>query len=99
MDFPSGDPPINTVGIEADVELLKDPFVPLENWVGHIVFRMSTNGDLVAARQINCLVPSEPFEDGVLGNGFIGVTILAVFIGDIHERMTHQKWPIFECGF
>ena len=31
MDFPSGDPPINTVAIEADVEILVDPFVPLEN--------------------------------------------------------------------
>ena len=66
---------------------------------GHIVFRRSTDGNLVAARQINCLVPSVLFEDGVLGDGFIGVSILEDFIGDVHERMTHQKWPILECGF
>ena len=67
--------------------------------MGHIVFQKSSNSDLVAGGRINCLVPSKPFEDGVLGDGFIGVTILEVFIGDVHERMTHQKWPIPECGF
>ena len=55
----------------------------------HIVFQRSTNGDLVAGAQINCLVPRKPFEDGVLGDGFIVVTILKVFIGNIHERVIH----------
>ena len=32
------DPPINGGGINAEAELPQDPFVPLENWMGHIVF-------------------------------------------------------------
>ena len=64
-----------------------------------IIFRRSTNGDLVAAGRINCLVLSEPFENSVLGYGFIGITIVEVFIGDVHERVIHQKWPISKYGF
>ena len=89
MDFSLEDPPINAASMEVEAKLSLDPFLPLENWVDHIVFQRSTNSDLVVVGQINCLVPSEPFEDGLLGDGFIGVTVLEVFIGDVHERMTH----------
>ena len=65
----------------------------------HIVFKRSTNGDLVATERINCSVPSKPFEDSVLGDGFIGISVLEVFIRDVYERMSHEKWPIPKCGF
>ena len=57
--------------------------------MAHIVFQISTNGDLVAIGQISCSVSSEPYEDNVLGNGFIGITILEVFIRNVHDRMIH----------
>ena len=99
VDLPLEDLPMNIVGIDAKAELLEDPFVSLENWMDHIVFQRSTEGDLVAIDQINCSLPSEPFENNALGDGFVGIIVLKVFIGDVHERMIHHKWPILECGF
>ena len=99
MDFPSKNPLIHIVGIEVVAELLEEPFVSQENWLDLLVFQSATNGDLVAMGQINCLLPSEPFQNGVFEDGFVGITILEVFIGDIRVKMTHKKWPILECGF
>ena len=99
MDLPSKDPLMNIADLELEVELLEDHFVLLENWMDNIVFQRTIDGDLVALGQINCLLPSKPFEAGVLSDGFVGITVLEVFIEEIHERMTHQKWSILKCGF
>ena len=90
---------MNTARVEGEAKLLQDPFVLLENWVDHIVFQRSTINDLVVVGQINCLLLSKPLEDGVLADRFIEITILEVFIGNIHEKMTYQKWPILDFGF
>jgi hypothetical protein len=65
--------------------------------VGLAVLRFTVEGNLMSSGCINCSLPEDAFQDGTLGEGSIGVTVFDVFIGDQHDIMTHQRWPLSEC--
>ena len=50
-------------------------------------------------RPNHCGKADDYFQDGTLGDGNVGVTVLDVFVGDEDEIMTHAWWPVFDCWF
>ena len=72
------------------------------NEYGHIgleVHRLDAARVLLASGRVFCSDPEEYFWHGRLGEGYIGVTILDVFIGDSDAIMSNEHWLIFECKF
>ena len=47
-----------------------------------------------ASRRINCWRPDDPFQHGTLGEDYVGVTVLDVFLGNQESIMTHARWPL-----
>ena len=43
--------------------------------------------------------PEEYFQHGRLGEGYIGMTILDVFVGNSDAIMSNEHWLISECKF
>ena len=54
---------------------------------------------LLASGRVFCSDPKEYFQNGRLGEGYIGVTILDVFVGDSDAIMSNERWLISECKF
>ena len=54
---------------------------------------------LLASGKVFCSDPEEYFQHGRLGEGYIGVTILDVFVRDSDVIMSNECWLIFECKF
>ena len=85
--------------------LLEDPpmddadYVCQESWIGLEVHRLDTAGMLLASAKVFCSDPEEYFWHGRLGEGYIGVTILDVFVGDSDAIMSDEHWLISECKF
>ena len=75
------------------------PFVPQAEWVGKVVKRFNSDGDLMASSRVNCIHSDEPFKNNTLGVGNIGVTVFDVFLGNPSDIMSHRRWPIADCTF
>ena len=84
----SEDPPMDDVD-----------YVRLESWIGLEVHWLDTAGVLLASGRVFCSDPEEYFQHGRLGEGYIGVTILNVFVGDSDAIMSNERWLISECKF
>ena len=54
---------------------------------------------LLASGRVFCSDPEEYFWHRRLGEGYIGVTILDVFVGDGDVIMSNERWLISECKF
>ena len=54
---------------------------------------------LLASGRVFYFDPEEYFWHGRLGKGYIGVTILDVFVGDIDAIMSNERWLISKCKF
>ena len=87
------------------LELSEDPpmddadYVRQESWIGLEVHRLDAVGVLLASGRVFCSDLEEYFRDGRLGQGYIGVTILDVFVGDSDAIMSNERWLISECKF
>ena len=84
----SGDPPMDDAH-----------YVCQESWIGLEVHRLDAAGVLLASGKVFCSDPEEYFRNGQLGEGYIGVTILDVFVGDSDAIMSNERWLISECKF
>ena len=74
-------------------------YVCQESWIGLEVHRLDVAGVLLASGRVFCSNPEEYFWNGRLGEGYIGVTILDVFVGDSDAIMSNERWLISECKF
>ena len=74
-------------------------YVRQESWIGLEVHRLDTAGVLLASGRVFCSDLEEYFRNGRLGEGYIGVTILDVFVGDSDAIMSNERWLISECKF
>ena len=87
------------------LELSEDPpmgdadYVRQESWIGLEVHRLDAAGVLLASGRVFCSNPEEYFRNGRLGEGYIGVTILDVFVRDSDAIMSNELWLISECKF
>ena len=87
------------------LELLKDPpmddadYFCQESWIGLEVHQLDAADVLLASGRVFCFDLEEYFRDGRLGEGYIGVTILDVFVGDSDAIMSNERWLISECKF
>ena len=87
------------------LELSEDPpmgdadYVRQQSWIGLEVHRLDAAGVLLASGRVFCSDPEEYFPNGRLGEGYIGVTILDVFVGDSDAIMSNERWLISECKF
>ena len=63
------------------------------------VQRLNDDGVVVSSRRIMCSMPKDHFQNRVLGEDHVGVTVLDVFIGDTEAIMSHESWPIADCHF
>ena len=87
------------------LELLEDPpmgdadYVRQESWIELEVHRLDAAGVLLASDRMFCSDPEEYFRNRRLGEGYIGVTILDVFVGDNDAIMSNERWLISECKF
>ena len=84
----SEDPPID----DAD-------YVRQESWIGLEVPQLDAASVLLASGRVFCFDPEEYFRHGRLGEGYIGVTILDVFVRDSDAIMSNERWLISECKF
>ena len=89
----------------ADIlELSEDPpvgdadYVCQESWIGLEVHRLNAAGVLLTSGKVFCS-DREYFWNGRLGEGYIGVTILDVFVRDSDAIMSNERWLISECKF
>ena len=67
-------------------------YVRQESWIGLEVHRLDAAGVLLASGKVFCSDPEEYFRHGRLGNGYIRVTILDVFVGDSDAIMSNERW-------
>ena len=75
-------------------------YVHQESWIGLEVHRLDFAGVLLALGRVFCSDPSEEyFWHGRLDKGYIGVTILDVFVGDSDAIMSNERWLISKCKF
>ena len=74
-------------------------YVRQESWIGLEVQRLDAVGVLLASDRVFCSDPEEYFRNGRLGEGYIGVTILDVFVRDSDAIMSNERWLISECKF
>ena len=74
-------------------------YVRQESWIGLEVHRLDVAGVLLAFGRGFCSDLEEYFRNGRLGEGYIGVTILNVFVGDSDAIMSNERWLIFESKF
>ena len=87
------------------LELSEDPpmdnadYVRQESWIGLEVHWLDAADVLLASGRVFCSDPEEYFWHGRLGEGYIGVTILDVFVEDSDAIMSNKRWLICECKF
>ena len=74
-------------------------YVRLESWIGLEVHRLDAEGVLLALGRVFCSDPEEYFWHGRLGKGYIGVTILDVFVENSDAIMSNERSLISECKF
>ena len=74
-------------------------YVCPESWIGLEVHRLDIAGVLLASGIVFCSDPKEYFRHGRLEEGYIGVTILDVFVGDSDAIMSNERWLISKCKF
>ena len=74
-------------------------YVRQESSIGLEVHRLDAMGVLLASGRVLCSDPEEYFRNGRLGEGYIGVTILDVFVGDSDGIMSNEHWLISKCKF
>ena len=74
-------------------------YVHQESWIGLEVHRLDAADVLLASGRVFCSDPEEYFRNGRLDEGYIGVTILDVFVGDNDAIMSNERWLISECKF
>ena len=74
-------------------------YVRQESWIGLEAHRLDAAGVLLASSRVFCSNLEEYFRHGRLGEGYIGVTILDVFVGDSDAIMNNERWLISECKF
>ena len=74
-------------------------YVHQESWIGLEVHRLDATGVLLASGRVFCSDLEEYFRNRRLGEGYIGVTILDVFVGDSDAIMSNERWLISECKF
>ena len=74
-------------------------YVRQESWIGLEVHRLDAVGVLLALGRVFCSDPKEYFRHGRLGKGYIGVTILDVFVRNSDAIKSNERWLISECKF
>ena len=65
-------------------------YVHPEFWIRLEVHRLDPSGVLLASSTVFCLDPEEYFWQERLNKGYIGVTILDVFVGDSDAIMSND---------
>ena len=88
---------IRTFGEDVPNEMC--PFICLNLWLGLEVHRKDSIHMLLSSNRINCWKADNYFQDGTLGDGNVGVTVLDVFLGNKDEIMTHARSPVLDCWF
>ena len=87
------------------LELSEDPsmgdaaYVRQESWIGLEVHQLDVAGVLLASSRVFSSDTEGYFRNGRLGEGYIGVMILDVFVGDSDAIMSNEHWLISECKF
>ena len=71
-------------------------YVRQESWIGLEVHLLDAAGVLLASGRVFCSDPKEYFWNRRLGEGYIGVTILDVFVGESDAIMSNERWLISE---
>ena len=74
-------------------------YVRQESWIGLEVYRLDAAGVLLASGKVFYSDLEEYFRHGRLGEGYIGVMILDVFVKDNDAIMNNERWLISECKF
>ena len=74
-------------------------YIHPESWIGLEVHRLDVAGVLLASSRVFCSDPEEYFRHRRLGEGYIKVTILNVFVRDNDAIMSNERWLISECKF
>ena len=89
----------DALALSEDLPMDDVDYVRLESWIGLEVHRLDPLGVLLASGRVFCFDPEEYFWHGRLGEGYIGVTILDVFVKDNDAIMSNECWLISECKF
>ena len=89
----------DALAVSEDPPMDNADYVRQESWIGLEVHRLDATGVLLASNRVFCSDPEEYFWNGRLGEGYIGVTILDVFVGDSDAIMSNERWLISECKF
>ena len=89
----------DALALSKDPPIYNADYVCQESWIGLEVHRLDAAGVLLASSRVFCSDPEEYFWHGRLGEGYIGVTILDVFVGDSDAIMSNERWLISECKF
>lgn len=63
------------------------------------VEQCNIEGTVLIVDQINYTALKKPFQDSVLRERNVGITILDIFEEEIHDTMSHKQWPLEECCF
>ena len=74
-------------------------YVCPESWIGLEVHRLDAAGVLLALGRVFCSDPEEYVQHKRLGEEYIRVTILDIFVGDSDAIMSNEHWLISECKF
>ena len=74
-------------------------YVRQESWIELEVHWLDIAGVLLTTGKVFCSDPKEYFRHGRLGEGYIAVTILDVFVEDSDAIMSNERWLISECKF
>ena len=75
------------------------PFIPQREWIGLEVHLRNSEGMTEASERINCWRLDDPFQHGTLGDEYVGVIVLDMFLGSKESIMTHARWPLSSCWF
>ena len=74
-------------------------YVRPKSWIGLEVHWLDPSSVLLALSRVLCSDPEEYFWQGRLGEEYIGVMILDVFVGDSDAIMSNEWWLISKCKF
>jgi len=76
-----------------------DSYIREESWIGLEVHCKDTSSVLLSSGRINCSRTDAHFQDGILDEVYVDVTVLEVFVGNEDDIMTHARWSVSECWF
>ena len=88
----------DALALSEDPPMDNADYVHPESWIGLEVYWLDVAGVLLAFGRLFCSYP-EYFRHGRLDEGYIGVIILDVFVGDSDVIMSNERWLISECKF